>query len=58
VIENRTERVNGQVHGYYKLVSEPGDRAVAHATTSAVETPTRLFDANAEPGVPSHGYPD
>ena len=24
-VENRTERVNGQVHGYYKLVAEPGD---------------------------------
>jgi len=32
VIENKTARINGQVHGWFRLVSEPGERGgVTHA---------------------------
>jgi hypothetical protein len=55
-IENRTERHGSQVHGFYMLTGEPGDGA--QATPSAVEPRATLFDGNAEPGVPSSGYPD
>jgi hypothetical protein len=55
VVENRTERVNGQVHGYYKLVAEPGEPMQAEKKSAQTEhCIDGLFGSN---GV-RYAYPD
>ncbi len=36
IIENRIERVNGQIHGFYKLTACPGESAVSNSNLDTV----------------------